>query len=117
MKKFFILSFSALTFSFANAQEPIHLYEDTVQMRNELLLHIPVGTDTVTAKSTLEKSKFEYYGRYIDSEFLRTSHINYLFFFLEKGEIWSSIKWQVAVIYDKEGKVADVLVVFHVIQL
>ena len=86
-------------------------------MRKELLLHIPIGTDTAIAKWELEKNKFEYYGSYIDYEFLRHAHINYLYFFFVKGEIWSAIKWQVAVVYDEKGKVTDVLVVFHVIKL
>jgi len=100
-----------------SAQNKIKLYEDTVPMRKEFLAHIPVGTDTTDAINILTENKFEYYARYSDYDFLWHTHINYLFFYRQEFEILNTLKWQVAVVYDKNGKVSDVLVVFHVIGL
>jgi hypothetical protein len=109
------LFFSSAVF----AQDKIHFYEDTAQMRKEMLSHIPIGTPIETAEKIMNANKCDC--SYMkDEEFaagkILHSHIDYLYCFHDQPCIWSSDHWQIAIVY-KEGKVTDVLVAFSIIML
>lgn len=112
MKHLFAISFFSVIFILSFAQKKMRLYNDTAQMRKEILNHIPIGTDIEIAKKIMMKNRFEIEIMKVDgqdyrSEFIKAPH-DYIFCKRRKsGLSWVSKAWAVAIIY-KDEKVAGI---------
>jgi hypothetical protein len=102
--------------SLASAQALMKFVEDTAAMRKEILLHIPIGTNTDSVQKIMERNKFSYEGDYKNEIFLTDKKMDFLFFFHDEGVIFCMNRWKAAMVY-KEGKLSDVVVQFVVICL
>ena len=98
------------------AQEQIHFYEDTAQMKKEILSRIPIGTPIDSAKKIMIQNKFEYNDDYKNETFMYRRKEDFLLLFHDEGVIFSMNRWKVALVY-KEKKLADVEVQFVIIGL
>jgi hypothetical protein len=117
MKLIFPILFLMISACDIHAQEKIHFYEDTTQMRKEILLHVPIGSDTAMAIKKMTLGGFESFSRETNTYFLyNTTPIDFLFFYHDVGAIISMDRWKVAIVH-KNGKVTDIQVQFVIIGL
>ena len=112
MKLFFTLVAFLFVCISSFAQKKMRFYDDTAQMRKEILAHIPVGTDIETAKKIMKKNRFKIQVMKVGEEHYRSEFIkvplDYIFCKRTKsGLSWISKAWAVAIIY-KDEKVVDV---------
>ena len=113
LRKIFTTAVCLLFSQFLFSQKKITLYDDTAQMRREILSKIPAGTDIETAKMIMKKNHFDIEDMKIDSPLYRQEFVkepfDYIFCRRDKNGFFSFIEksWAVAILY-KNNKVIDV---------
>lgn len=89
-------------------------------MRDEMLRHIPLESDTSVARKVLTNANFIHLEWMKDSDFMAGkdlySHIDFLYANHEQYQLLLTLRWQFAIVQEK-GKVKDILVSFGTIGL
>lgn len=108
-----LLTILILSCNQVSAQK-IQLYSDTVAMRNEIIKHIPIGTDTLLAKAIMSKSRFKCQS-YKKSTFASGktyfTDLDYLYCTRSRTKKMISEQWQIALVH-KNGIITAVIVSF-----
>lgn len=96
-------------------EDKIHFYEDTVEMKTEILRYIPIGSSLEKARDILQKNELKYKMKtdasFSDGKTLK-KHMDYLYF--EKSTTGNGLirkRWQFAIVY-KDDKITAILVSF-----
>lgn len=97
------------------AQKKIRLFDEESKMREELLRHFPIGTDTSSIVQEMTDNKFETY-RFYQEELWKESkkiydQVDYFTFRRTKStSFWISTTWMIKMLFNDQGKITEVVV-------
>lgn len=97
------------------SQKKIRLYEDEEQMKEEILRHFPLGTDTLSVVKEMTQNKFESY-TFVQDELWKESKkvydkADYLIFRRTKSRsFWISTTWIIRMLYNDQGQITEIIV-------